>query len=422
MLPAAIVAGGRGVRMRPATDQVPKPMLPLAGKPLLEHQLEWLQSSGVRDVCLCLGYKAEMIRSHCGDGSRWGLKLRYQVEKEPRGTAGAVRDLGLSSDVLVVYGDLYVALDCAKLLRFHESHAAAATLVVHPSGHPLDSDLVRTEGDRITAFFRAAPGEAFENLACAAVWVLRPSLLELVPKDAPSDFGRDIFPAALAQGLELMAYRCGEEIVDIGTPERAESFARSRKWAAFLDRDGVLTDDLGLVSRPEDLRLLPGAAEAVRRLREAGALVVLATNQPVVARGLVDEEGLGRIHERLKALLKEGGAELDALYYCPHHPETHHPEASDPRYRRDCDCRKPKTGMLGAAARRLGIDISRSYFIGDSTRDIQTARNAGCRAVLVRTGNAGKDGRFPAKPDSICDDVLRAAEWVIEDSRRTARA
>ena len=229
---AAIVAGGRGARMAPATDHIPKPMLAIGGKPILEHQISWLKASGFSKIFLCLGYKADAVRSFFGDGHGWGMSLRYSIETSPRGTAGAVRDLLpmiKADDILVVYGDLYVSMDCRKLLDYHRSHAAAATLVVCETDHPFDSDLARLEGDRITGFFRAKPGEAYENLACAAVWIVRRRLLDLVPKDTQSDFGRDIFPRALASGEVLMAYRTSEQVVDLGTPERREAFLRGYK-------------------------------------------------------------------------------------------------------------------------------------------------------------------------------------------------
>lgn len=232
MIRAAIVAGGRGVRMKPLTDSIPKPMFIVGGKPLLEHQLEWLKASGVSEVSLCLGYKASAVSAHFGDGKRWGVTLDYSVESTPRGTAGCVKDLGARAggDLLVIYGDLHLSMLLAPLLEFHRSHSGVATLVVIASDHPLDSDLVRLEGDRITGFYRAQPGRPYENWAAAAVWVVRPALLDLVPADRPSDFGRETFPAALAAGLELRAYRTTEAIEDLGTPERCERFLKS--WEA----------------------------------------------------------------------------------------------------------------------------------------------------------------------------------------------
>ena len=226
------MAGGRGVRMGPATDHIPKPMLEIGGKPLLEYQILWLKAAGFSEASLCLGYKAEAVRSYFGDGHGWGIALRYSVETLPRGTAGAVGDLLPTikgDDILVVYGDLYISMDCRRLLDYHRSHTAAATLVLCKTDHPLDSDLARLEGDRITGFYRAKPGEAYENLACAAIWIVRRRLLDLVPKETPSDFGRDIFPRALASGEVLMAYRTSEQVVDLGTPERREAFLRGHK-------------------------------------------------------------------------------------------------------------------------------------------------------------------------------------------------
>lgn len=218
---AAIVAGGRGLRMRPATDALPKPMLPVRGKPLLEHQLDWLRASGITRVRMCLGYKAEAVRSYFGDGSRWGVALTYHVEREPRGTAGCLKDAGLTGTTLVVYGDLWVSMDAARLLAFHAEHGAEATLVLRRTDHPHDSDLAELDGWRVTRVGRGGAGD----LGLAAVWVVEPRLLELAPADRPSDFGRDVFPAALAAGRTLAGYVTDEKVVDLGTPERLERFA-----------------------------------------------------------------------------------------------------------------------------------------------------------------------------------------------------
>lgn len=208
--------------MGAATEALPKPMLPLAGKPILEHQLRLLASAGYREAHLCLGYRADAVRGYFGDGSRWGLALRYHVEESPRGTAGCVADLrGLGEDLLVLYGDLFIAMDLGRFLAWHAARpSAAASLVLIRSDHPLDSDLARLEGESLVGFYRAAPGEPHGDLALAAVWAVRGPLLELAPKDRPSDFGRDLFPEALRRGLDLRAYVTDETLADLGTPER----------------------------------------------------------------------------------------------------------------------------------------------------------------------------------------------------------
>jgi len=194
----------------------------------------------------------------------------------------------------------------------------------------------------------------------------------------------------------------------------------SGRWGVFLDRDGTVNEEVGLIDDPKRLRLIPGAASAIRRLREAGAVLVVTTNQPVVARGLLDEAGLGRVHARLESLLGEEGATLDAVLFCPHHPEAHHPEAADPRYRRECECRKPKPGLLLEGARRFGLDLGSCYMVDDSTRDVAAGRAAGCRAaLLLKTGVAGGDGTCPdARPDAVLDNLEAAADWILQREGR----
>lgn len=223
MIAAVIVAGGRGERMGAVAGGLPKPMLPFGGKPILEHLVERLAAAGWREIHLSLGYRPEAVTAHFGDGARWGVKLRYHVEKSPRGTAGAVADVRaeVGEDMLVVYGDLYTDMDFKRFADFHGARpSSAASIVLIETDHPFDSDLARVDGGRLTGFYRAEPGQPHEPLALAAVWAVRGPLLDLVPRDRPSDFGRDIFPEALRRGLELDAYRSDETLADLGTPER----------------------------------------------------------------------------------------------------------------------------------------------------------------------------------------------------------
>jgi len=225
---AAILAGGQGTRMRLFTRE-PKALLPVSGRPLMAHQLEWLKKSGFQTIFLCLGYGAERIREVFGDGSAYGVRLHYSVESAPRGTAGAVRDLpgAVDHDWLVVYGDLIVSVDAPALHEAHRAGGAAATMVVRPTDHPEDSDLADVSGDGTVSWvgrFDSAPPVSGARLGCCAVWALRGSLLARVPLDRPSDFARDLFPAAIAAGEAMRAFRVEEGVLDIGTPERYRRF------------------------------------------------------------------------------------------------------------------------------------------------------------------------------------------------------
>ncbi len=184
----------------------------------------------------------------------------------------------------------------------------------------------------------------------------------------------------------------------------------SGKAAVFLDRDGVINNHGGYINSAEEFALLPGAAAAVRRLNEAGVPVVLVTNQGGVALGYLTKEELEAIHGRMNAQLAEGGAKLDAVYAC-----LYHPKGTVPGLGRTSRCRKPQPGMLEAAARDHHLDLSRSYMVGDMTTDIVAGKNAGCRTVLVQTGQAGGDGQVEATPDLVATDVGDAVEIILSE-------
>ncbi len=177
--------------------------------------------------------------------------------------------------------------------------------------------------------------------------------------------------------------------------------------AVFLDRDGTINEDSGYVSKPGEVVLIKGAVEAIRALNSLGIPVIIITNQSGVGRGYFTEDGLKAVNTRLIELLNDGGARIDGIYYCVHLPDD------------NCGCRKPKTGLITKAASDLGIDPRLSYVIGDKTSDAGLARNAGAKAVMVRTGHGRKDVQtLLDAPDFVADDIVSAVEWVIEDLRR----
>ena len=187
--------------------------------------------------------------------------------------------------------------------------------------------------------------------------------------------------------------------------------------AIFLDRDGTINEDIGYVSRPEELMLYSWAADAIRLINESGIKAIVVTNQSGVARGIYTEETLDAIHRRLTDTLAAHGARIDAVYYCPHHPEY-----GDRRYRKECECRKPSPGMLERAVREYAIDLSNSYVIGDKASDIQLASGAGARGVLVRTGYGAETAEnpdvWPCKPEFVADNLLEAVDRIVGRGNR----
>jgi len=442
VLKALIIAGGEGKRIRSVAKATPKPLLDVGGRPLVERQILLLRRYGIREIHLTVrAPDLSMFRAHFASGESLEVVLHYHTESEPLGTAGGLASLLGHSDVraihelappdqtfVVLYGDVMVNMDLVSLVRFHQSKRAVATLVVHPSDHPLDSDLVEADEEgRIKAFHpKPRPRKSdHQNLANAGVYVLSQSIANHIPA-RPSDFMRDVFPSALRAGTPLYTYRTREYLKDVGTPERLAAVRAD--WAAgrierrhrdcplpaiFFDRDGTLCELIPLLHRIEDLRLLPGAAEAVRRVNQSDCLAVVVTNQPVVAHGLCTLDELDCIHARMETLLGEQGAFLDGIYYCPHHPEAGYP-GEDADLKVACECRKPSGELVRRAARDLNIDLSRSAFVGDSTADIETGKRLGLRTVLVQTGEAGHDKKFDARPDACCTDVAEAVNIILK--------
>ena len=200
-----------------------------------------------------------------------------------------------------------------------------------------------------------------------------------------------------------------------GMPDGLESITgkSQARQAVFIDRDGTLNEDIGYVSRPEELVMYPWSAEAVRLINEAGLLAVVITNQSGIARGMYTEKTLAEIHSMMIRELAEQGARIDAVYYCPHHPDV-----GNHRYRLECDCRKPRPGLLRAAATDHDIDLGASFVIGDKASDIKLAERTGARAALVLTGYGSETlahpERWPCMPEIVAENVLGAVKRIIE--------
>lgn len=435
----AILAGGAGTRLRSRSGMLPKPMVPVAGRPVLEHQIAACAAAGLVDIVLLVHHAHEAIATHFGDGSRFGVRLRYQREDTPRGTAGALRDALplLAPTFVVLYGDTFFDVDLAALRRAHDASGADATLLLHPNDHPHDSDLVALgAGARVVALL--APPHPQDtpraNLVNAALYVMQGQALRRhVPADGKADLARDTFPAMLAAGAHLHGHASVEYIKDMGTPERLDKLeadiatglparmaAGARRATVFLDRDGTLNKDIGHLADWRQLTLLPGVAAAVRRLNRSGRLAVVVTNQPVLARGDLDAPGLARIHARMDQLLGLEGAFVDRVYWCPHHPDSGY-AGEVAALKRLCDCRKPATGMLDAACRDLLVDRRHSWMVGDATVDIAAGQAAGLRTVLLETGQGGRDGRVMVEPDHVAADLAEAVDWILVGHRAGLR-
>ena len=431
---AVIMAGGKGSRLLSITnDEIPKPMVPVDGKPLLEYQVEKLKSYGVKKIIMIVGHLGEKISGHFQDGKAFGVDIDYIFEKEPLGTAGAfyyLKDKIDAKDFLLIFGDVFFDLDFDRMEAFHFKNSALTTLLAHPNGHPYDSDLIQMDDTGRVIGFDSKHNVRdywYDNMVNAGMYILNKDLLDLVKEPVKIDFEKDILANQVKLGANIYAYHSPEYVKDVGTVDRinatveelrsgliAAKNLKNKQRAIFLDRDGTMNVSKGFISKAEDLELIPGTVEAVKAINKSGALAIVITNQPVIARGECSFEELHNIHNKLKTLLGEKGAFVDDIFYCPHHTDKGF-EGEVPELKFDCECRKPKTGMIKEAVGKYNIDLSQSYMVGDSTMDLEMARNAGVKSVLVNTGFAGNDGKYSRKCDIEAKDLLDAVEKIKAD-------
>ena len=407
-----IMAGGKGTRIASIKNDVPKPMIEIGGKPILQWQIENLRACGLTDIILVIGHLGEVIQEYFRDGSSFGVSISYFVESTPLGTAGALFKMPqLTEDFLLMCGDVVLDVDFNRFIDFHFKKHAWASLMTHPNGHPYDSSLLVTEilppqtigglpvDTHCVKKWMNKEDERlyYQNRVNAGIEIISPSLLQEVAKnyvprhpESPDkiDLDRDVLKPHINSG-RIFAYDTTEYIKDMGTPDRfyeveediekGKVRARNLKHpqkAVFLDRDGTINQYVGFLTKAEQFELIPQVTDAIKLINKSGYLTIVVTNQPVIARGDCDWENLRMIHDKMETDLGKSGAFVDGIYVCPHHPDKGF-EGERPEYKINCDCRKPKAGLFLKAASDYHIDLSQSVMIGDSDDDVEAGRNAG---------------------------------------------
>ena len=409
-----IMAGGKGTRISSIASDIPKPMISIEGKPVLEHEIECLRDQGLSDLIITVSHLGSVIMDYFGDGSRYGVKIQYFVEDVPLGNAGALFKLRnqLDGDFLLLNADAIFDIDFNRFIRFHHEHGGLVTLFTHPNDHPFDSGvLIANESGAVEDWLTKEDNRPkwYRNRVNAGLHVINPKVLDMTGinpetvgnevngKIIKVDLDRQILKPLCGTG-KMFCYDSPEYVKDMGTPERYEAVCKDyatgkvkaknlkkKQKAVFLDRDGTINKYVGFLRNIDEFELLPGAAEAIRKINSSGYLAIVVTNQPVIARGEVTEQELENIHNKMETLLGSKGAYLDAIYYCPHHPHKGF-RGEVPELKIDCECRKPKPGMLLQAADEYNIDLTNSWMVGDGENDIMAGKEAGCKTALI--GNA----------------------------------
>ena len=403
---------------------IPKPLIPIKNadgieKPVLEWEIESLAAQGFKEIILTVSHMHEKIESHFGDGSRLGVSIEYFVEDQPLGNAGALFKLRdqLTEPFLLLNADAVFDINFNRFVEFHRSHGGLVTLFTHPNSHPYDSGvLIADESGAVQRWLTKEDvrPQWYQNRVNAGLHVIDPAVLQMSGIDAETvgtevdgkrvkvDLDRQILKPLCGTG-KMFCYDSPEYVKDMGTPERYEAVCRDfqngtvaaknlshQQKAIFLDRDGTINKYVGFLRNIDEFELIPGVAGAIKRINSSGYLAIVVTNQPVIARGEVTTQELQLIHNKMETLLGAEGAYLDAIYYCPHHPHKGY-EGEVPELKIDCDCRKPKPGMLLRAAQDFNIDLSASCMIGDGENDIKAGIAAGCKTALIGEGEFGQD-------------------------------
>ncbi len=440
-----IMAGGMGTRIQSVRSDVPKPMIEINGKPILQYQIENLKEYGLTDITIGVGHLGNVVKNFFEDGSRFGVNISYFTEDNPMGTAGALfkmldgkacedvhTNTIINEDFLLINGDLIFDIDFPRFIKFHKDNKAWASLMAHPNGHPYDGSLLVTETispnepggmpirtNRVIKWMSKEDERLYyRNLVNAGVQIISYELLKetaktLVPRHPENpdkiDLDRDVLKPNIMSG-RIFAYETPEYIKDMGTPERfyetesdiingkvhARNLSKKQK-AIFLDRDGTINKCNGFITKPEQFELLPGASEAIKKINKSGYLAIIITNQPVIARGDCTFEELDLIHKKMETELGKNGAFIDGLYFCPHHTDKGY-KGERPEYKCECECRKPKTGLFKQAINDFNIDISCSFMIGDSINDVEAGLAAGCKESFLLEDN---------QLNTIVDRILR---------------
>lgn len=405
-----LMAGGRGTRIAELFPNIPKPLIPVDGMPILEREIRSLVAQGYDDIILTVGYLADKIISYFGNGSQLGVKIEYFVEDTPLGNAGALfrlREKIGDEPFFLLNADAAFDVDFNRMYNFHKQHGGLITLFTHPNSHPYDSGLIIADEKGNVTQWLAKEDERpqwYNNRVNAGLHIIDPKVLDMsmanleideesgLPK-GKVDLDRQILKPLCGSG-KMFCYDSPEYVKDMGTPERFHQVEadfkkgvvqgknlKNKQKAIFLDRDGTINKYVGYLRNIDNFELIEGVSEAVKLINQSGYLAIVVTNQPVIARGEVSWDELHEIHRKMETLLGKDGAYIDGIYICPHHPDKGF-EGERPEYKFDCECRKPKPGLLLQAAKDFNIDLSESYMIGDDNRDMKAGDNAKVKGCL----------------------------------------
>ena len=424
-----IAAGGKGTRLKSVNGSKPKALTVVGAEPIIINQMLKFIDFGCHDFILLLGYGADEIIQEVNRFFRdSSVNISYFVENDALGNGGALlAELdALPEEFFYIYCDTYFSINIAKFESHYIDVKCDVLAFAHPNDHPSDSDLFVVDDDSKVFEIKKHPHEKRTfpgNLVNAAFYLIRKSCLEnIYPANRKLDFVQDILPLVIKNHGNVYAYKSIEYIKDMGTPVRLQSVLdqistpnfswESKEKIIFLDRDGTLNacQDGEYITNSAELKLLDGVVEALRLLRSKGYKLVLVTNQPVVARGMINEAELKNIHNDLEWRLAEENVYLDDIMVCPHHPDAGY-KGERVELKFDCSCRKPKPGMILSFLSRYNIAREESWMVGDTWRDVSAGTAAGVKTCLL-TDVQFASGQLNPMPTLLESNLLEFAKKI----------
>jgi len=377
---AVILAGGKGVRLRPFTYEVPKPMVMLNNRPFLEYLIEMLKENSISKIILLLGYLPEKVTEYFGDGSDFGINIKYSIGTVTDKTGTRIRNAAdmLDDLFLLIYGDNYWPLNLKRLLSFYAGRRALASTTVYANkdgkGEYGSENNICVDNNSYVVKYDKLRKYKDLNGVDIGFFLLDKQVLDFMP-ESDFSFEEEVLPI-LVDKRQLSGYITEHRYYYISTPQNLavmEKYLQPKK-VILLDRDGVINKKAtegDYIKNWNEFEFLPGAIEALHTLTQNDYEIFIVTNQRGIARGMMSERDLEVIHERMKDTLGKDGAVIKQIYHCPHGDDD------------GCDCRKPKPGMLFRAASDNEFDLTKAIFIGDDPRDIEAGHTTGCKVQKV---------------------------------------
>lgn len=399
---AVILAGGRGMRLRPLTDTVPKPMIRICGRPFLWYLIHRLRRNNIVNIVILVGYLHDVIERYFGDGKRFGVSITYSYQPPEADTGTRIRHALplLDAHFMLLYGDNLWPLEIGALERFYVASGVQATVVVYNNRDKATKNNVCVDTDSRICVYDRKRMSAGLNGVDIGFFIFDKKVF----KSSPSgDFSfEDVIIPRLVQDRQIMGYRTDLKYYGLSTPERIPNIQKyvRRKKCIFMDRDGVINvrpPKASYVRTWEEFVFLPKVLRALNRLHTQGYSVFIVSNQPGIARRMITPEALDAIHKKMLHEVRKSGGDIAGIYVCPH------------GWHDGCVCRKPNPGLFFDAAGEHAVDLTDSICIGDDVRDIMAGKRAACKKTIL-IGDPPTSSFSPdEQPDTICKTLYDAA-------------